>query len=260
MSMSRRELETRVVDICQRISSAGWVANHDGNVSVRLDADRILCTPTAFSKAQITRDDLIVVDNEGKVVSGRNKPFSELQLHLVAYRSRRDVQAVLHAHPPTATGMAVAGVPVQSTLMAEPVVSLGAEIPLVPFAMPKSPELSTALSSALDDADAVTLQNHGALSVGPDLDTAFFRMELVEHVAKIQLVAQQMGGGRNLSASDTQVLLQARTKAGLGKRAREEQAAAAKLVVRRRLVGADLGGDATWSFAPPPSGSRRRTR
>ncbi len=220
--MSRRQWEEELVKCSRRIHANGWAANHDGNITVKIDEDRYLATPTAVSKAEVTREMLIVVNGRGEVISGRYKGFSELALHLYVYRQRPDVKAVIHAHPPTATGLSVAGVPVLSTMMAEPVVSLGSSIPLVAYARPKSAEWTLNLSPAIEDADVVTLENHGALSYGPDLDTAYLRMELVEHLAKIQIVAHQAGGIREIPTDDQDLLLAARTKAGLGKAAREK--------------------------------------
>jgi len=218
--MARRELEGEVVDYSHRLHARGWVANHDGNITVRLEPGRFLATPTAVSKAAVTRDMLIVVDADGKVVSGRRKPFGELELHLLVYRHRPDVAAVIHAHPPTATGLAVAGIPVRSDLLAEPVVSLGAQVPLVPYARPRTPESTLNLAPALDEHDVVCLESHGVLACGPDLETAFLRLELVEHLARIQLVAMQVGSLRALPDADVAALLEARTKAGLGKKGR----------------------------------------
>ena len=158
MGITRRELELRVVEYSKRLHRAGWVANHDGNVSVRLDEDRFLITPTAFSKEAVERESLLVVNGRGEKVSGRFRPFSELNLHLYVYRQRPDVQAVLHAHPVTSTGFSVAGVQVLTTMMAEPVVSLGDSIPLVPYARPKSPESTLNLAPYVEQADALLLQ------------------------------------------------------------------------------------------------------
>lgn len=218
--MARRELEAEVVDYSRRLHARGFVANHDGNITVRLEPGRFLATPTAVSKAAVSRDMLIVVDADGKVISGRRKPFGELELHLLAYRHRPDVAAVIHAHPPTATGLAVAGIPVRSDLLAEPVVSLGARVPLVPYARPRTPESTLNLAPALDEHDVVCLENHGVLAVGPDLETAYLRLELVEHLARVQLVAMQAGSLRALPDADVAALLEARSKAGLGKKGR----------------------------------------
>lgn len=237
MYLPRRQLEDMVVEYGRRLASAGWVANHDGNITVRLAPDRYLATPSGVSKAAVSRDNLIVVDGAGSVVSGKAKAFGEIELHLYVYRQRPDVSAVLHAHPPTATGFSVAGVPIRTTMMAEPVVSLGAEIPLVPYARPKTPEWTSSMGPRMADADALLLANHGVISYGPDLETAYLRMELVEHLAKIQLVAQQLGGVREVPSADVQKLLESRTKAGLGKAAREAAQTVSAGAGSRRAAG-----------------------
>lgn len=213
------QLRHDLVRYALAVHSSGWVANHDGNLSVRLGDGRFLCTPTAVSKAAVTPESLIVVDSTGQRLQGTRKPFSELKLHLAAYRARPQVRAVLHAHPPTATGFAVAGVELGEPFMPEPVVSLGARVPTVPYAFPGSDEELRGLQAALRHADAVLMANHGALSVGPDLETCFLRMELVEHLCKIAMVAQQLGGPRRIPGNDVQVLLDKRSKAGLGPQA-----------------------------------------
>ncbi|MFH1467795.1 MAG: class II aldolase/adducin family protein [Pseudomonadota bacterium] len=213
------QLRRDLVRFSQRVHAAGWVANHDGNLSVRLGEGRFLCTPTAVSKAEVTPESLIVVDGQGNVLQGTRKPFSEMKLHIAAYRARPKVAAVLHAHPPTATGFAVAGIELGAPFMPEPVVSLGDRVPLVPYAFPGSEDESALLVAALRQADAVLLANHGALSVGPDLETCFLRLELVEHLCKIALVARQVGSPRPIPGPDVQVLMEKREKAGLGPRA-----------------------------------------
>ncbi|MBC7794831.1 MAG: class II aldolase/adducin family protein [Clostridia bacterium] len=220
MHVTRRSLEDQIAEYGHRLHNAGWVANHDGNITVRLAPDRFLATPTGVSKSSVCREQLIVVDGNGQVVSGSSKPFSEIDLHLYIYRHRPDVRAVIHAHPPTATGFAVAGIPVITSMLAESVISLGAEVPLVPYARPGTAEATLGFGKFLDDSDALMLSNHGALTYGSDLETAFLRMELVEHLAKIQLVARQMGGIREIPSGDMQKLLASRTNAGLGRAGR----------------------------------------
>lgn len=216
MLPTRRQLEDDLVEYSRRLHGSGWVANHDGNVSVRLAEDRFLITPTAVSKGDVSRDMLLVVDGAGNRISGVRKAFSELDLHLYIYRQRPDVRAVVHAHPPTATGLSVAGVPVRSTMLAEAVVSLGAQIPLVPYARPKTPEFTLNLAAHIHACDAVVLEQHGVLSFGPTLETAFLRMELVEHLAKVQLVAMQAGRVRELLPADVAALVASRAQAGVG--------------------------------------------
>jgi L-fuculose-phosphate aldolase len=213
------QLRRDLVRYAHRVHAAGWVANHDGNLSVVLGEGRYLCTPTAVSKADVAPEWLIVVDGTGRQVQGTRKPFSEMKLHLAAYRARPQVRAVLHAHPPTATGFAVAGVELGEPFMPEPVVSLGARIPTVPYAFPGSDDEVRGLQAGLRHADAVLMANHGVITVGPDLETCFLRMELVEHLCRIAMVARQLGGPRPIPGQDVQVLLDKRRKAGLGPQA-----------------------------------------
>ncbi|MFZ5478103.1 MAG: class II aldolase/adducin family protein [Myxococcota bacterium] len=201
----RREL----AHVCQELGARGWVANHDGNVSVRLAEDRFLASPTAVAKRSVTPEMCVVVDGQGKVVHGERKVFSEIALHLACYRARPDVRWVVHSHAPHATGWAVAGESFfDPPFMGEPVVSLGDRIPLVPW--------GGDLALAVAGVDAVLLQSHGVLTVGKDAETALLRMELVEHLARIALVARQLGGPVPLPSSEVDRLLEARAKAGLG--------------------------------------------
>ena len=209
-------LRREMIRVSHALHARGWVANHDGNVSARLEGGRLLCTPTAVSKGAVTPESLIVVDAAGQVIAGSRRPFSELRLHRVAYEARPDVAVVLHAHPPTATGFAVAGIPLGPPFMAEPVVSLGETVPLVPYGLVGSAELDANLSAALASADAVMLAGHGVLTVGPSFELALLRMELVEHLCKIALVARQLGGPVPLPRADVDRLLEQRARAGLG--------------------------------------------
>jgi L-fuculose-phosphate aldolase len=224
--MSESRLKAEVADYAARLHARGWVANHDGNVSVRLGPGRYLCTPTATSKAAVRPESLLVVDESGARVAGSTKPFGEIGLHLAVYRARPDVNAVVHAHPPTATGFAVAGVGLDEPFLAEAVVSLGPGVPTVPYAAPGA-AAAQAIEPYLRDYDAVLLANHGVLTWGVDVEQAYLRCELVEHLARIALTARQLGGVRPLPQSNLPGLLEARFKAGLGPRARGVTAAEA---------------------------------
>jgi len=150
------------------------------------------------SKGDVEPEWLIVVDAEGKVISGNRRSFSELRLHRVAYRVRPDIGVVLHAHPPITTGFAVSGAELGHPFMPEPVVSLGPVIPVVPYHPTGSEELDQALERALGQADVAILEHHGAISVGGSLEQAWLRMELLEHLAQISLAAGRLGGTRRL--------------------------------------------------------------
>ena len=199
--MRRQLLETAHV-----LHARGWVANHDGNASCRVGGERLLCTPTAVSKGDVTAESLIVVDAENRVVQGTRRAFSELQLHRAAYAARPDIGVVLHAHPPYATAFAVAGKDLGHPFMAEPVVSLGPRIPVVPYHRPKSPDLDVAIGVALADADVALRDRHGVLSVGGSFEQALLRLELVEHLASIAAAAAPLGGVRPLPAAEVAAL------------------------------------------------------
>ena len=216
-------LKRQLADVARQLHAAGWVANHDGNVSARLaDGKRFLATPTAVSKRAVEAHDILTVDLEGKVLSGRKRLFSEWHLHAAALRARPDVGAVLHAHPPCATAFGVAGKALGVPALPEMVVSLGASLPTLEYAFPKSASQDAALARALSDGDAeaVLLAGNGVLTVGVDLEQAWLRMELVEHYARILVAAAPLGGPRPLPADDVKKLLDARTKAALGRAAR----------------------------------------
>jgi L-fuculose-phosphate aldolase len=208
-------LKSELVAAAHRLHQAGWVANHDGNLSARLGAGAFLLTPTAVSKGAIREDWLITVDTSGKVVEGRRKPFGELDLHLACFRARPDVQVVCHAHPPTATGFGVAGLELGPLPLPEAVVSLG-RVPTLPLAAPKSAEGASAVERAAAEHDAMLLAGNGVITLGADVEQALLRMELVEHVAKILLVARQLGAVVELPPAMVGKLLEARAKAGLG--------------------------------------------
>ena len=191
--INEETLRKSLLYYCDLVYQKGWVANHDGNLSARL-GEHVLCTPTAVSKGDVTPEMLIVVNESNEVIQGSRRSFSELQLHRAAYRARPDIGCVIHAHPPTATGFCVANKSLGDAFMAEPVVSLGAKVPLVPFFPPKDERLDRVIAEGLQEADVLMLANHGVLSVGGCFEQAFLRMELVEHLCKIALVAHQLGG------------------------------------------------------------------
>jgi len=217
--ISDRKLIDAVVEVSHALHERGWVANHDGNVTARAGKGRYLATPTATSKASVDRANLLVVDDAGNRVSGTSGRFGEVNLHLAVYRRRDDVNAVVHAHPPHATALACSGSDLlQRPFMPEAVVSIGPSIPTVPFAVPGD-DAALALADYVDDYDAVLLGNHGVLTWGADVELAYLRMELVEHLARIVTTAQATGGVRALPDTALPQLLAARARAGLGKAA-----------------------------------------
>jgi L-fuculose-phosphate aldolase len=225
-----KPLRVQVADAARFLHAAGWVANHDGNVTAR-DGARFLATPTATSKRLIGDRDVIEVDAKG-AVHGRGKAFGELGLHLAVYERRPDVHCVVHAHPPHATAIASArGNPIERPFLAEAVVSLGARIPKIAYAQPGEPARA-ALAPWCELVDAVLLGNHGVLAWGGDVEQTLLRLELVEHLAKIAIAAQALGGVEPLPDDAIAPLLAARAKANLGRAGDRAVATAAQLLGR----------------------------
>jgi len=189
----------------------GFVAATDGNLSVRLSENRILSTPTCMSKGCMRTSDLVVVDAEGRLVSGKRNVSSEIGMHLLIYRLRPDVKGIVHAHPPTATGFAASGVPLNQPLVCEVVIGLGS-IPLAKYGTPGTTELTDALEPLVPDFDAILMSNHGVVAYGSDIEQAYMKMETVEHFAKIALVTHQLGHQQPLGATELEKLVIARAK------------------------------------------------
>jgi L-fuculose-phosphate aldolase len=199
-------LRADIVEVGRRLYARGYTASNDGNISVRLGADRLLMTPKSVCKGFMTPDMMCITDLEGKKLQGDRDPSTEMLMHLEVYRQRPDVQAVVHAHPPTATGFAVAGIPLDRAVLAEVLTTLGS-IPIAAYATPSTSELPEAVRQYIKAHDGMLLANHGALTAGPDLFNAYFKMETVEHFARISLVARMLGR-ENLIAREEVVRLQ----------------------------------------------------
>jgi L-fuculose-phosphate aldolase len=219
MSKTEREYREDMVRVCRLIYEKGWAAMNDGNVSIRLDEDRILCTPTAVSKGMVTADDLIACDLAGNKIDGQRDRTSEIAMHVTIYSMRPDVRAVVHAHPPVATGFATAGRALDKALLPEVVIQLGA-VPLAAYGLPGTSALSEGMVPFIPHYDAVLLQNHGCTSYGRDVWEAFFRMEMVEHFARITFVAEMLGGARPLPREEVEKLFAARARYNVTSRAR----------------------------------------
>ena len=195
------ELRDGIVEVGRRLYARGYVASNDGNISVRLDDGRLLTTPKSVSKGFMTPEMMVVTDLAGKKVAGERDPSSELLMHLEVYRNRPDVRAVVHAHPPLATGFAVAGIPLDRAVLAEVITTLGS-IPIAQYGTPSTQELPDAVRQYIKAHDGLLLANHGALTVAHELFAAYYKMETIEHFARISLVARMLGGERLLSQDE----------------------------------------------------------
>ena len=202
------EVREQICDVCHKMWQLGWVAANDGNVSVKLDDGTFLATPTGISKSFITPEKLVHIDENGEVLDGPEgaKPSSEIKMHLRCYKEREDVGAVVHAHPPTATGYAVAHLDMDRYTMIETVIAIGS-IPVTPYGTPSTYEVPDAIAPYLQEHDVLLLENHGAHAEGVDLITAYYRMETLELYAKISLTAHLLGGEKEISEKNINRLI-----------------------------------------------------
>lgn len=199
----------------QMLHAQQFVAATDGNFSARIDGERLLVTPTGFSKGMMKPEDMVVVDFSGKKLDGIHDPSSEIAMHLTIYSMRADVGAVVHAHPYTATAFACAGIALDEPVCSEVVIALGT-VPLAPYATTGTDELSESLKPFIPDHQAILMANHGVVSYAEDLPRAYMKMEVVEHYARIVLVTRQLGATRAFDQNQLGKLLQVRSRYARG--------------------------------------------
>lgn len=211
MDLDYMELREQITDICRKMWQLGWVAANDGNITVKLEDGTYMTTPTGISKGFISPEKLVHIDRNGNTLEkdGLYRPSSEIKMHLRCYEEREDVGAAVHAHPPLATAYAVAGIPLDEYSVTETVLTIGS-VPIAPYATPSTMELPDSIAPYLNSHDAILLKNHGALTVGKDLITAFYRMETLEHHAKISFYAKLLGGAQELPQKDILRLMELR--------------------------------------------------
>src|SRR6266481_8783664 len=239
MSKTERELREDIVEIGRLVYQKGWVAANDGNITIRMGRDRILATPTGVSKGMMKPDDLIVVDMKGNKIEGRKERTSEILMHITIYEMRPDIFSVVHAHPPVATGFAAAGRPLNLALLPEVIIGLGC-VPLADYGLPGTPALTDGMLPYIPKYEAIMMRNHGAVCYGEDVYKAFFKMETVEHFARIALVAELLGGANVLPKTEVDKLLDSRSRYGIKNRAGAEPGCP--------VVAEDLGRDGERFF------------
>src|SRR4051812_24159256 len=246
-------LRADIVEVGRRMYARGYTASNDGNISVRLDAGRLLMTPKSVCKGFMTPDMMCITDLEGKKLEGDRDPSSEALMHLEVYRQRPDVRAVVHAHPPIATGFAVAGIPLDRPVLAEVLTTLGS-VPIAEYATPSTRELPEAVRKYIKAHDGMLLANHGALTVGGDLMSAYYKMETIEHFAKISLVARLLGRENLIAREEVERLQELRGTYGI-------KAPAPICADPPAALAVGLGGlldDATCQMVEAPEGGGQR--
>jgi L-fuculose-phosphate aldolase len=207
MPQERHDLAREIVDVARRLHERGLVAATDGNISARLAGGTFLTTRTGLGKGNATVEDLLEVNAQGEPVGSSLRPSTEIGMHLFIYAERPDVHAVVHAHPPYATAFAVAGRSIPDRVLPEVIVGLGA-IPLAPYATPSTPEVAASLAPFVKESSAILLRNHGVVTYAPTLTDAYFKMDKVEHAAKILLLARLLGGETSLTPEELQRLIE----------------------------------------------------
>lgn len=209
--MFEREIKEQILEAGKRMYEKGFVAANDGNISARVDENSFLITPTGICKGDLKAEQIIKVDASGKVIYGDLKPTSEMKMHMAVYNLRRDVTAIVHAHPKKATAFAVAGLPLNKLTLPEVIFTLG-RISLSEYGTPSTDQVPRAVEKVIANSDAVLLANHGALTVGSSVMDAYFKMETLEHFAAITMHARALGGERELNPEEEKELFRIRSE------------------------------------------------
>src|SRR5689334_3763710 len=208
-----------IVEVGKLLYERSYVVASDGNVSIRLDENTVLATPTMTCKGRMTEDCLALTDMDGKSLTDK-KASSELAMHLLIYKERPEIRAVCHAHPPHGTAFAVAGLAIDKPILSEVILTLGC-VPLTDYGTPSTDELTEAMRPFVKHHNALLMANHGAVAYGENLWQAFDRLETLEHTAKIAILAKALGGAQDLPGDAIEKLINIREKAGyLGESAR----------------------------------------
>ncbi len=264
--ISEFKLKEQMCEIGRKIWLKGFCAGNEGNHSYRLSEDRVLCTPSLISKGNLKPDDMCIVDLEGKQISGKRKRTSEILLHLAIYKEQPAAKAVIHSHPPHATAFAVAGVELPTCIHPEAEVFLG-PVKTAKYVTPGDTRLGESIRPFIKDSNTILLGNHGVVCYGPDLEDAYYKLEIVDAYARILLLTKQLGSVRPLEGEEMKELLALKSKFGMndprtGPNAKADAmtCAGADFVSR---VRAEVGSKGRMSTAsggtvPVPSGSELR--
>ncbi len=212
MTYQKTESQYRndIIEICKRVYRNGWVASNDGNISIKIGPDSVLCTPTGMSKGYLTTDQLVKVDMNGNKLEGELEASSEVKIHLDVFKNKPGINSAVHAHPPYSTAFAVAGLPLDQCIIPEIIVSLGS-IPLTEYGTPSTQEIPNSIRKYLNDHNAFLMENHGAFTIGGDVYQAYYRMESMELFAKISLLAKTLGNVNNISEENVRKIIDLRS-------------------------------------------------
>jgi L-fuculose-phosphate aldolase len=211
--MNEHKLKEQICEIGRRLYNKGFAAANDGNITFRLNEREVLCTPTMVSKGFLKPEDICKVDYDGKQLAGTRKRTSEVLLHLVVYKQRPDVNAVVHCHPPHATAFAVAQEPIPKCVLPEVEVFLG-EVPMAVYETPGNQKFADTIMPYVRDCNTIILANHGTVTFGPTLENAYFNSEIIDAYCKILILARQLGRVHYMGEGKTRELLELKKRLG----------------------------------------------
>lgn len=213
-TQTERQARETICEVGRRLYQRGFAAANDGNITIRLGKDRVLCTPTGVSKGFMKPDDLCIIDLEGKQLAGRMRRTSEALLHLAIYKHRDDIGGVVHCHPPHATAFAVAGEPIPKCVLPEVEVFLG-EVPIAKYETPGTQRFAETILPFVDHCNTIILANHGTVNFAKDLMTAYFNAEIIDAYCRILLLARQLGPINYLGESHVGELMEFKRRLGI---------------------------------------------
>jgi L-fuculose-phosphate aldolase len=191
------KIRNHIVQVSKMMYEKGMANAFEGNVSV-IENDKIYITPSGICKGFLTPDMIVVTDMKGQTLEGKFKPSSELLLHINSYRHRPDIKSVIHAHSPHATAFALANLPIESKSYTEMIMVFD-RIPLADYGTPSTDRIFDGVKKYITDYDIILLANHGIMSVGKDVFDAYFKLEAAESIAKVLILARQLGGEKELA-------------------------------------------------------------
>jgi L-fuculose-phosphate aldolase len=216
--MQEAEARRQIVEAGKRLRDRFFIASNDGNISARLSDTELLVTPTGMNKGDVAPEQILRIDMEGRVLAGGLKPSSETKMHIAVYKARPDIEAIVHAHPPVATGFAACHVRLDQDVILPEVIFGLAKIGFAEYGTPTTNQIPDAVVKEIPDCEAVLLSNHGALTVGPDVMQAYYRMEVLEMYARVRLVTRIIGEPKPLSQTEVTELFRIRDQQGWGRK------------------------------------------
>jgi L-fuculose-phosphate aldolase len=215
--MREADARLQIVEAGKRLRDRFFIAANDGNLSARLSDTELLVTPTSVNKGDVTPEQILKIDLDGRVLSGSLRPSSETKMHLAVYKARPDVQAIVHAHPPVATGFAACHIRLDEDVILPEVIFGLSKIGFAEYGTPTTDQIPDAVVKEIPDCEAVLLSNHGALTVGADVMQAYYRMEVLEMYARVRLVTRIIGQPKPLSPAEVTELFRIRDQQGWGR-------------------------------------------